>query len=213
MKILHTVEFYRPSVGGIQEVVRQLSEHLVKLGHDVTVATAKLSDRKKMMMNGVKIVEFDISGNMVRGMKGEIRNYRDYLLNTNFDIITNFAAQQWATDIILPLIESIKAKKVFVPTGFSGLYRPEYKEYFESMKSWLHRYDMTVFLSHDYRDINFAMGCGVKNITLIPNGAGEDQFLPDINLDIRKLLDMPQEDFLILHVGFTYRHKRPCRGN
>jgi glycosyltransferase involved in cell wall biosynthesis len=138
---------------------------------------------------------------MVRGMKGEIKHYRDYLLNTDFDIITNFAAQQWATDIMLPLIESVKAKKVFVPTGFSGLYRPEYKEYFESMKSWLHRYDMTVFLSHDYRDINFATGCGVKNITLIPNGAGEDEFLPDINLDIRKLLDMPQEDFLILHVG------------
>ena len=201
MKILHTVELYSPSVGGIQEVVRQLSEHLVKLGHDVTAATTKLSDRKKKMTNGVKIVEFDISGNMVRGMKGEIGHYRDYLLNTDFDIITNFAAQQWATDIILPLIERIKAKKVFVPTGFSGLYRPEYKEYFESMKSWLHQYDMTVFLSHDYRDINFARDCSVKNITLIPNGAGEDEFLPDTNLDIRKLLDIPQEHFLILHVG------------
>lgn len=201
MKILHTVELYSPSVGGMQEVVRQLSEHLVKLGHDVTAATTKLSDRKEKVINGVKIVEFDISGNMVREMKGEVGPYGDYLLNSDFDIITNFAAQQWATDIMLPLLENVKAKKVFVPTGFSGLYQPEYKEYFESMKSWLHRYDMTVFLSDDYRDINFARDCGVKNITLIPNGAGEDEFLPDTNLDIRKLLDIPQEHFLILHVG------------
>jgi len=201
MKILHTVELYSPSVGGIQEVVRQLSEHLVKLGHDVTVATTKLSDRKENMINGVKIVEFEISGNMARGMKGEVRHYRDYLLNTDFDIVTNFAAQQWATDIMLPLLESVKAKKIFVPTGFSGLYRPEYKEYFESMKAWLHRYDMNVFLSHDYRDINFARECGVKKITLIPNGAGEDEFLSDTNLDVRKLLGIPQVHFLILHVG------------
>jgi glycosyltransferase involved in cell wall biosynthesis len=201
MKILHTVEFYSPSVGGMQEVVRQLSEHLVRLRHDVTVATTKLSDRKEKVINGVKIVEFDISGNMVREMKGEVGPYEDYLLNTDFDIITNFAAQQWATDIMLPLLENVKAKKVFVPTGFSGLYQPEYKEYFESMKSWLHRYDMNVFLSDDYRDVNFARDCGVKIITLIPNGAGEDEFLPDINLDIRKLLGIPQQHFLILHVG------------
>jgi len=201
MKILHTVEFYSPSVGGMQEVVRQLSDHLVRLGHNVTVATTKLSDRKEKVISGVKVVELDISGNMVRGMKGEIGHYRDYLLNTDFDIITNFAAQQWATDIMLPLLDRIKAKKVFVPTGFSGFYRLEYKLYFELMKSWLHQYDMNVFLSHDYRDVNFARDCGVKNITLIPNGAGEDEFLPDTNLDIRKLLDIPQEHFLILHVG------------
>lgn len=201
MKILHTVEFYYPSIGGIQEVVRQLSEHLVKLGHDVTAATTKLADRKEKMINGVKIVEFDISGNMIRGMKGEIRNYRDYLLNTEFDIITNFAAQQWATDIMLSLIERIKAKKVFVPTGFSGMYWPEYKDYFESMKSWLHQYDMTVFLSNDYRDINFARDNGVKNMILISNGAGEDEYLSDTTLDIRNLLEIPQEHFLILHVG------------
>ena len=213
MKILHTVEFYSPSVGGIQEVVRQLSEHLVKLGHDVTAATTKLSDRKEKMINGVKIVEFHISGNMIRGMKGEIRNYRDYLLNTDFDIITNFAAQQWATDIMLPFIERVKAKKVFVPTGFSGLYRPEYKEYFESMKSWLHQYDMTVFLSNDYRDINFARNNGVKSIILISNGAGEDEYLSDTTLDIRNLLDIPQETFPDPACWFTYWHKRALRGH
>ena len=35
MKILHTVEFYHPSQGSMQEVVRQISERLVKLGHKV----------------------------------------------------------------------------------------------------------------------------------------------------------------------------------
>lgn len=63
MKILHTVEFYYPSVGGMQEVVKRLSELLVQYGHDVTVATTRLAARRDKTINGVKIKEFEISGN------------------------------------------------------------------------------------------------------------------------------------------------------
>ena len=45
MKILHTVEYYSPSVGGAQEVVRQVSEQLTRRGHTVTVATSFHPDR------------------------------------------------------------------------------------------------------------------------------------------------------------------------
>ena len=79
MKILHTVEFYYPSVGGAQEVVRQISERLVKLGHDVTVATTKLPERKIATHNGVKIVGFDISGRAATGYGGkDIEKYKKF---------------------------------------------------------------------------------------------------------------------------------------
>ena len=201
MKILHTVEFYHPSVGGMQEVVRQLSERLVKLGHEVTVATTKLPERKEDILNDVRIVEFTISGNIARGLKGEVERYKDFLLNSEFDVITNFAAQQWATDIMLLILDRVKTKKVIVPTGFSGLFLPMYKDYFELMKSWLKGYDKAVFLSDDYRDINFAREAGVDNTVLIPNGAAEDEFGRDSGVDIRGALDVPKEHFLILHVG------------
>ena len=102
---------------------------------------------------------------------------------------------------MLPLLAKIKTPKVFVPTGFSGLYMPQYKDYFEQMKSWMPQYDMNVFLSDNYRDINFAREYGVKNITLIPNGAAADEFLPENPIDIRKKLEIPDTHFLILHVG------------
>jgi len=201
MKILHTVEFYDPSVGGMQEVVKQLSERLVKIGHDVTVATSKIPERKEKITNGVKIKEFNISGNYVRGLKGDIGEYVYFLLNSKFDIITTFAAQQWATDGFLTIIDKVRGKKVFVPTGFSGLYLPEYKEYFEKMGDWMKQYDMNIFLSDDYRDINFARKNGIKKIILIPNGAGEDEFLTDSKIDIRKKLGISEDHFLVLHVG------------
>jgi len=204
MKILHTVESYYPSLGGMQEVVKQLSERLVKLGHEVTVATRYHEKRTDNLLNGVKIEPFKISGNAVRGYSsdpGEITRYENFLLSPDFDVVTNFAAQQWATDLALPILENIPSKKVFVPTGFSGFYMPEYKDYFEKMKSWIKKYDMNVFLSDSYRDINFARENSVQNIVLIPNGAGEDEFSTQEEINIREKLNIPADAFLILHLG------------
>jgi glycosyltransferase involved in cell wall biosynthesis len=207
MKILHTVESYYPSIGGMQEVVQQISQRLVKMGHEVTIATSQHPSRTNKLINGVKIVEFQISGKNVTGIVGEIESYKDFLLSSDFDIITNFAAQQWATDLMLPLLDKIKAKKVFVPTGFSSLYDPEYHQYFENMKKWMKQYDMNVFLSEIYRDIEFAKNIGIHKITVIPNGAAEDEFYPGPDLNIRKELEIPENQFIILLVGSHTRLK------
>lgn len=201
MKILHTVEYYYPSIGGAQEVVKQLSERLVRLGHEVTVATTHLNDRTEYVHNGVKIVDFDISGNMVGSYQGETGRYQEFLQNSNFDVMMNYAAQQWTTDLALPILDHIPAKKVLVPCGFSGLYLPPYKEYYSNMKTWLHQYDRCVYLSNNYRDIAFARSCGTKNQVVIPNGAGADEFGRELDIDIRKLLQIPEKNSIILHVG------------
>ena len=201
MKILHTVELYHPSKGGMQEAVKQISENLVKKGHKVTVATSKAAGRESKSINGVNIEEFEVTGNLVRGMDGDVKKYQDYLLNSGFDIITNFAAQQWTVDATFEIIEKIKARKVFVPTGFSGLYMPEYRKYFKHMKEYMKKYDMNVFLSNDYRDINFARENNIRNIIVIPNGASEEEFLNNHSIDIRKKLNIAENAFLIFHVG------------
>jgi len=205
MKILHTVEQYSPSVGGMQEVVKQLSERLVKLGHQVTVAAKRHPDRKFSELNGVKIIEFDISGNKVNGYTGTIeehKRYRDLLLCPDWDIVTSFAAQQWATDLALDILPQIPARKVFVPTGFSGLHQPPYAEYFRLMGDWMKQYDVNVFLSEVYQDVEYARKHGVEKRVLIPNGAGADEFLnPNPDINIRRQLGIPDDAFLILQVG------------
>jgi glycosyltransferase involved in cell wall biosynthesis len=201
MKILHTVQFYDPSTGGMQEVVKQISEHLVKRGHQVTVATSRDPARKSCSINGVAIREFTISGNFITGLQGETHAYQNFLLHSDFDIITNFAAQQWATDLMLPLLPEITAKKVFVPTGFSALHDPAFAIYFEKMEDWMKEYDMNVFLSESYQDCEFARRAGIKNFMIIPNGASAEEFLSPDETDIRKELKIPEDQFIILHVG------------
>ncbi|MCC6600856.1 MAG: glycosyltransferase family 4 protein, partial [Crocinitomicaceae bacterium] len=207
LKIIHAVESYYPSVGGMQEVVKQLSERLAGIGHEVTVVTRRIPNRNFSSLNGVVIREFDISGNMVSGYTGNIAEYEHFLLNETgeADVISFFAAQQWASDLALPLLKKISAKKVNVPTGYSGLFVPEFKEYFEKMKVWMREYDANVFLSDNYRDIHFARENGINRIHLIPNGAAEDEFMEPSVLDIRRKLGIPQGHFLLLHVGsFTF---------
>jgi hypothetical protein len=97
MNILHTVEFYSPHVGGAQEVVKQISERLARRGHSVTVATTRISGRPKGPVNGVHVEEFAVSGNEVSGFRGEVERYQDFLLGSGFDIMMNYAAQQWPT--------------------------------------------------------------------------------------------------------------------
>jgi glycosyltransferase involved in cell wall biosynthesis len=201
MKILHCVESYFPEIGGMQEVVKQLSERLVALGHEVSVATRRTEGRKNKVIKGVRIVDFAISGNEVHGITGERDAYEKFLLESRYDVVAFFAAQQWATDIALPILSQIHGKKISVPTGYSGLYKAEYADYFEKMKERIHGYDMNVYLSYNYRDINFAKMNGVESMMIIPNGAGEDEFLSDSSIDIRKQLGIPSDHFIVLHVG------------
>src|SRR4051794_28038444 len=104
MRILFGSQFYAPSVGGVQELMRQLAERLVARGHEVTVATTKLPARDFETLNGVAIEEFDISGNFVSGMDGEIQKYHEYVVNGNFDVIMVMAAQQWTFDALWPVL-------------------------------------------------------------------------------------------------------------
>jgi glycosyltransferase involved in cell wall biosynthesis len=207
MKILHTVEFYLPFIGGMQEVGRQLSERFARKGHDVTVATTYCPERTSAVMNGVKVEQFKVSGNLVKGMAGEVESYRRFLLDSDFDVITNFGVQQWATDAMIEMLDRVRGKKVLVPTGFSGLYMSQYKDYFRSMKGWMKQYDMHIFLSENYRDINFARENRITNFVVIPNGADEDEMLFCKAIDIRGQLRIPETHFLVLHVGAHTWHK------
>ena len=190
-------------------MVKQLSERMVELGHEVTVATSRLAERDFKELNNVKIVEFEISGNAVRGYQGNTQGYKDFLLSNKFDVVMNYAAQQWATDLFLEVMDNVKARKVFVPCGFSGLHNPMYKEYFEQMPRVLKSYDATVYLSPTYRDTVFAKEHGVKNMHIIPNGADEREFAKT-PLGIKQKLDIPNTSKLVMHLGsFTGQKGQP----
>ena len=200
MRIVHTVEFYHPRTGGSQEVVRQLSQLMVAHGHDVTVATTACPERNDRNINGVRIEEFNCEGNAVRGMSGEIDRYQNFIINGGFDVVMSYAAQQWATDALFPVLDQIPCRKVLAPCGFSGLYDPAYKQYFTDLPGVLAKYDRLIFHSDCYRDIEFCRQHQLPNMVVIPNGAAAAEF-DVIDPTFRSRFGIPKHHLLLLTVG------------
>jgi glycosyltransferase involved in cell wall biosynthesis len=176
MRILHTVELYEPSVGGAQEVVRQISTRLAERGHEVTVATTKLARRRSDRIDGVRIKEFAVSGNAVRGMSGDLDAYRKFVLDGEFDVMMSYAAQQWTFDAVRGMLDRIPYARVVAPCGFSALHDPSYSQYFRGLADDLRSCDALIFHSDSYQDVQFARQSGLERITVIPNGADEREF-------------------------------------
>lgn len=201
MNIVHTVESYLPSRHGMAEVVRQLSERLVARGHRVIVATSKHPGRVSNTINGVEIVDFSVWGKEVLGIWGESARYQAFIKSCGADVVVNFAAQQWATDLILPLLAHLSCKKVIVPTGFSALGDRRFETYFKGLANQMKLYDACVYLSNTYRDARWAREQGLTNGVLIPNGAAAEEFEREAERGWRARHGIPEDETLILHVA------------
>jgi glycosyltransferase involved in cell wall biosynthesis len=200
LRILHCVEFYHPSPGGAQAVVRQVSEELVRRGHTVTVATTMLAERDADELNGVRVEEFEVAGNAVRGLRGEVERYRDFVAQGGFDVVMTYAAQQWTTDALLPVLDRIPGAKALAPCGFSGLADPAYRDYFAELPAALAKFDSLIFHTESYQDIEFARDAGLDNLMVIPNGAARDEFA-DQETDFRRRHAIRTDEPLLLTVG------------
>ena len=181
--------------------MRELAEQLTLRGHQVTVATSQLPDRDFQSLNGVAIEGFSVSGNGVSGMTGEVLRYQQYVIDGGFDAVMVMAAQQWTFDALWPVLDRIEARKVFIPCGYSGFYEPSYARYFEQLPAILKQLDHLVFHSTDYRDINFARNCGLKNFSVIPVGASRSAFDIEPYDTFRSAHGIPQQSFVFFTVG------------
>ena len=200
MKILHTVEFYHPHVGGAQEVVRRISEGLVRRGHEVTVATTKLPARTERVLNGVQIIEFEVRGNAVLGIEGERSRYEAFLRSGSFDIMMNYAAQNWTTDAAFDVIERLDYPAVLVPCGFSALGHPAFAGYFAAMPDVMRRYARIVLHGAGYRDAAFTREHNIRHTSIIPNGASREEFSAP-HASFRAKYGIPRDRLLLLSVG------------
>ena len=199
MKILLTVEYYTPSVGGAQEVVKQLAERLARRGHRVTVATTRLPQRQAVEINGVRIAEFPIRGNQALGFDGPVEDYQRFLLDGDFDAMLNYAAQQWTTDLVLPLLGRLTYPALLAPCGFSGLRNAAYAGYFAELPEALRRYDRLILHSDIYQDAAYLRehGLGYRVMT---NGAAEDEF-SQADGSFRRRYRIPDNAVMLLTVG------------
>ena len=173
MKILFCVEFYNPNKGGVQYHTELIVDKLLKDNCDIQIATNydKNRDLKKFKY---PIHQFKCAGNIVSGFKGkDIINYQNFLINSNFDLIIFYAAQQWSLDAALPILHLIKAKKILLPCGFSKINAPIYWAYYYILKKKLVFFDKIICFSKHTKDYLILKVGFAEKIEIIPN-AGND---------------------------------------
>ncbi|MBI5473769.1 MAG: glycosyltransferase family 4 protein, partial [Ignavibacteriae bacterium] len=116
------------------------------------------------------------SGNCVEGIRGDATEFREYVRASDVDVMMNYAAQIWSTDLLFDLLPSLRMKKVLVPCGYSRLHDPLFAEYFRRMPEVLAAYNKAIYLSPDYIDTAFGEQHGLQNGIVIPNGADLREF-------------------------------------
>jgi glycosyltransferase involved in cell wall biosynthesis len=200
MRIVYVFERTDQLWGGVKVALTD-ANWLAARGHDVTVATCADPARGEGVIDGVRVVGFEISGNEVAGYRGDTQAYVDWVRDKKADVILNYSAQVWPTDLLLPVLSKLEARKVLVPCGYSMLRVPRYRDYYARLPAILRGYDRLVHLSDVYRDAEFAREHALSHAVVIPNGCGADEFDPVPAIDIRRRLGIPPGAFLVLHVG------------
>ncbi|MCL5884144.1 MAG: glycosyltransferase family 4 protein [Deltaproteobacteria bacterium] len=204
--------YYHPDCGGgSQEVVRQLSERLAGRGHEVTVATTFSPHRRVFEHSGVTIRHFNIHGvlnHSALGIRGDVGDYLEYLREGRYDLVMNYAAQTWCTDLTCRLLPEIRARKILAACGYSGLIgarRLVYWPYFLRLPHYLRQYDTIVYHSENYIDKKFGDAHGITNYQVIPNGADSVEFQRPV-LDFRDVYDI-RTKYMLLTVGNHFKNK------
>ena len=166
MRLLFCSEFFYPEIGGVEEHMKIFAEYF-KNKYETHIATSYNHRRTKYQINKFNIHQFNITGNFVRGYKGNINQYQNFLIDSNFDLIIFYASQQWTFDLSLEVLKKIKSKKIFIPCGFSKLNNFLYKPYFFILKNELNHFDKIITFSKKYQDYFFCKKYYKKRINII----------------------------------------------
>ena len=174
--MLHTAATYAPSLDGVAEIVRNISERLAKRGHDVHVATAAVdSESSYAQLNGVHVHRFKARGNLALGIHGETCKYREFVHTGEWDILVNHSLHVWPTDLLLSDISRYPWPSVLVTQGLVDE-DPLHWEYYSTIPRYLSAYFKWIRVSHSTAELSFARKFDIPIPRVITNGVDMDEW-------------------------------------
>jgi len=220
MKILVVSFTFPPNKDGVSEAASVMAQGFLENGWEVEVLTEALeTPRSPAAYDGLLIHEYRQSPGpaheIVIGVEGI--SYAAFLRNGRWDVII-FHAYASTLRKVLPLLEGISTKKVFVSHGYNGLIwdrMPEFpygipsliRRFLRSilMFRWIHRFDRVVYLSETadfqaFYDHWIALKAGYRGRRVIPNGVSLS-VRGEAPAEFRLLHGIPPGAFMLLCVA------------
>lgn len=195
--IFFTVENYLPRTSGVPIVVQYLAEGLVKKGYNVSICTRLYKELPRQeKINGVQVYRFDIRKTMMKRYIGEIDQYRNFILNSNIDVLICECSECVTTDVLLKSLHKIKSKKIFHSHGFAGIKLKFFKwntnlkytlgntynwirfkwYYNVTLKRYIHNFDITLCLSEIDSSKKW-LERHAKKVMVLPNAVNDIFFV------------------------------------
>jgi glycosyltransferase involved in cell wall biosynthesis len=214
MNILQIIPFFTPARGGSVVAPYNLSKHLAKRGHEVTIITTDFELDKGYIqsLDGVRVVPFHcianiglmlISPKMKGLLKKEIKNF-DVIHMHIFRSYQNIIAHQYAKKYgvpyilqahgsVLPFFQKQRLKKIF--DSFFG---------YRILKDASKIIASTKIEAEQYKE----MGVDEGKIEIVPNGIDLSEYenLPKRG-DFRQQYSIRDDEKLILYLGRIHKIK------
>lgn len=210
MRILTTIHRYWPSIGGSEAVGESLARGLVKLGHEVTVATsAEPNAPPTETREGVAIRRFDLRRAGKFRFPG--RDYRNFVRQTDADIVVCHGQRVWSTDYIMDLAHRSPTPFALMAHGFfqfhMGRLRPAEWLYYHHVLPYgfgsRHCIADTVGEAHELAKF----GIPPARVGIIPLAIEVSEFaVPQTGF--REHYRLPPDEPILLYVGGFYDNKR-----
>jgi glycosyltransferase involved in cell wall biosynthesis len=176
MRILHSTNTYAPSLDGVAEVVRNISERLVKRGHEVHVATSALpSESSYAELCGVHVHRFSVGGNLALGMYGEIEKYRQFVGSRNWEIMVNHGLHVWPTDALLDQVGEYRWPSVLVTHGLVDGH-PAFREYYSEVPRYVLKYSKWIATSSCSGEASYCTRFNLPIPPIITNGVDMEEW-------------------------------------
>jgi glycosyltransferase involved in cell wall biosynthesis len=184
VRILHTAVTYAPSLDGVAEVVRNISERLAQRGHEVHVATTAVdSESSYSKYRGVHVHRFSVKGSQALGMRGEIEKYRQFVRSGEWDLLVNHCLQAWPTDAVFDDLRSYSWPLILVTHGLSGFGKPAFLNYYRQMLAHLTKYGTWVSITNSGEEKLLARMHNIAPPHVIMNGVDLSEWSrPTLNL-------------------------------
>jgi len=182
MKILQVVQFFAPKHGGSAMVPYELSKHLHKTGHDVTVLTTDFQMDNDFIdsLDGVKVIPFHcqmnlgsllISSSMKEYLKQNLNKF-DLIHMHNFRTYQNIIVQEFAKKYKIPYVLQAhgSAPRIIEKKGLKYLFDIVFGYKILRFAS------KVIAVSNVEVDQYLKMGVPKEKIVVIPNGIDVDLF-------------------------------------
>ncbi len=206
MHVLYTVHRFWPAVGGTELALMDLSQEMLKLGHQVTVATSdEPGSPEREVVKGVEVRRFAMR--RMGKFRYPPREYVRFVLDGPWDVVHVKGQRVWSSDYLFRRVPEIKQPKVFTAHGFHQwhMHRRDPVElwyYRWHLPRMLRPFDKVIALTGNEVEELALFGVPREKVTILPDGVNLHEYATPPPKGFREKYGVKAKHVLLYAGGF-----------